>query len=153
MSQEKIVNGPAIISCGFFRTGTTSVCLALEELGIGKCYHPVLMGFHYTFNLMDQLCNSLLKYENNEINFNDIDLDKYYKELGCQVWFDLPFAPYWKEIANYYNSKNNNVKILLTIRDFDGWYKSVLNVFDLVYPWYIKYIPYKYIGGRNYLLF
>lgn len=143
-------NGPLIISAGFFRTGTTSVCLALEELGVGKCYHPVLLGFAHSFKLMNEMSDSLIKFEENEISFDEINIDKYYKKLGCQVWYDVPFAPYWKEISDYYK----NIKIILTIRDFDSWYKSALKSLDLVYPWYVKYMPYtKYTSGNNYLFF
>jgi len=99
----------SVIGAGFGRTGTMSLKLALEQLGVGPCYHMV------------------------EVFKNPKAADWWY-EAGCDPanadWarifegynstVDWPNATYWRELAEAYPQ----AKIILTERDPDQWFTS-----------------------------
>ncbi len=98
-----------IIGAGFGRTGTTSLKLALEKLGFGKCYH------------MEELLKNPegVKYWQKAFNEKKVDWENLF--ITYQSIVDFPGALYYKELADYYSHS----KIILTIRDPEEWYHSV----------------------------
>jgi hypothetical protein len=97
------------ISAGFGRTGTMSLKLALEQLGLGPCHHMIEV------------------IENGEKQvplWNDAlagkpDFDAIYKGYNSAV--DWPSAAFWKELADYYP----DAKIILSSRSAESWYGSI----------------------------
>ncbi|MEM8857647.1 MAG: sulfotransferase family protein [Chloroflexota bacterium] len=107
-----------LIGVGFGRTGTSSTKLALEILGISPCHHMRA--------LIDNQPLSQKWYDvtfNGKRNWDDVF-------AGYQATLDWPAVTYWRELADYYP----NAKLLLTMRDPDSWYdsmvKTVLPVMD-----------------------
>lgn len=96
-----------IIGAGMGRTGTASLKVALETLGIGHCYHmsEVLKNPGYTKDWIDAA-------EGNA------DWDKIFKGYSATV--DNPGCNYWKELADNYPE----AKVILTVRDADKWFDS-----------------------------
>ncbi len=98
-----------VVGAGFGRTGTLSLKVALEKLGVGPCYHMmevfprpehVAMWHRLAFG-------------------NPIDWDELFD--GFQATVDWPSARWWREIAAHYP----DAKVLLSVRDPEAWYKSM----------------------------
>ena len=98
-----------VIGAGFPRTGTNSLKRSLEMLGFTKCYHMKELLTH-----PDQLSF----WQELEATGNT-DWDKLYD--GFQGSVDFPCYPYYKQHLKRYP----DAKVILTVRDFDSWYKSV----------------------------
>ncbi|MDH3740546.1 MAG: sulfotransferase family protein [Hyphomicrobiales bacterium] len=101
----------SLIGAGFGRTGTESMKLALEQLGLGRCHH--MREVIDDENLRDRW--------RKVVNGGPADWDRLFDGFGCTV--DWPSAHYWRELAAHYP----DAKILLTVRSPDSWYKSFSN--------------------------
>ena len=97
-----------VIGAGFGRTGTMSLKLALEELGLGPCYHMAEVFKHEAWDLW---------YEASKDPAH-ADWATIFKGYNSTV--DWPNATYWKELADAYP----DAKIILTERDPDEWFDS-----------------------------
>nr|BAJ05881.1 hypothetical protein [Streptomyces sp. SANK 60405] len=99
-----------IIGAGFGRTGTLSVKAALETLGLGPCYH-MLTAFEEPGHL--RLWNAAGRGER-------VDWTEIFARYESTV--DWPGCDHWETLAKEYP----DAKILLTVRDPEGWYDSFL---------------------------
>jgi hypothetical protein len=98
-----------VIGAGFGRTGTTSLCSALDALGLGPCYH-----------MRDVLVQPPRIRQWLRIGQGaDPDWDQVFAGYGSAV--DWPAAAYWRELAAAYP----DAKLVLTVRDPQAWYDSV----------------------------
>jgi Sulfotransferase domain len=97
-----------VIGAGFGRTGTLSLKLALEELGLGPCYHMIEVNAHREH---DALWLALARGEASD-----------WRPMlqGYASTVDWPTTYVWKELA----AANPQAKIILTLRDPDAWYAS-----------------------------
>jgi len=99
--------GLEIVGAGLGRTGTASLKVALEQLGVGRCYH---MGEV----LQDpSVIGEWLKAADGAPDWDQL-LDGY----GAAV--DYPACTFWKELADYYPTS----KVVLSVRDADSWFES-----------------------------
>ena len=115
-----------VVGAGLGRTGTASIKVALEELGIGRCYH---MG-----EVMQDPTHI-----NHWINAADgkPDWDQFLDNYGATV--DYPACSFWRELADYYP----DAKVLLSVRSAESWFESTnatimsprLNEFISGSPW------------------
>ena len=96
-----------IIGAGMGRTGTASLKVALEALGIGHCYH-----------MTEVLKNPECITDWINAAEGNADWDKIFNEYSATV--DNPGCNYWKELADYYPE----AKVILTVRDSDKWFES-----------------------------
>lgn len=98
-----------VVGTGFGRTGTNSLKLALEQLGLGPCHHM--------FEVRDN--PDLLPYwqaaARGEIPDWEAVFDNY---TACVDW---PSARFWREIAAFYP----DAKVLHSVRPEESWIKSV----------------------------
>jgi hypothetical protein len=99
----------SVIGAGFGRTGTMSLKLALDALGVGPCYHmvevfknPEAAGWWYEAALDPR----------------NADWEKIF--AGYNATVDWPNATYYKELADAYPA----AKVILTERDPDDWFES-----------------------------
>jgi hypothetical protein len=100
-----------IIGAGFGRTGTLSMKYALEQLGVGPCYHmlEVLRNPDH-----DPLWLAALHGE--QVRWEDV--------FGhFQATVDWPAAFFWRELAGAYPE----ARVLLSVRDAERWYTSMSN--------------------------
>jgi len=104
-----------VIGAGFGRTGTLSLKFALEKLGYDKCYHMMEV-----MNHPDHPAKWAAAHRGERIDWND-----FYK--GYQATVDWPSCNLWQTHADYFPE----AKIILTLRDPDSWYKSVMST---IYP-------------------
>ena len=97
-----------VIGAGFGRTGTLSLKLALEELGLGPCYHMIEVNAHPEH---DALWLALARGEASD-----------WRPMlhGYASTVDWPTTYIWKELA----AANPQAKIILTVRDPEAWYAS-----------------------------
>ncbi len=96
-----------IVGAGLGRTGTASLKVALEELGIGRCYHmsEVLQDPKHIDHWMSAA-------EGNP------DWDTWLADYGAAV--DYPACTFWRELAEYYP----DTKVLLSVRSATSWFVS-----------------------------
>lgn len=98
-----------IIGAGFPRTGTTTLKQSLETLVCDHVYH-----------MKELLVNpDRLKYWKELSETGTTDWDSLYDGFDGTV--DFPGYPWYKEHMKRYP----DAKVILTVRDFDSWYKSV----------------------------
>jgi len=101
--------GLAVIGAGFGRTGTESMKLALETLGLGPCYH-----------MKEVLADPERIAVWRRAARGDLpDWEETF--AGYKSTVDWPAAYFWRELSAFYP----DARILLTVRDADGWYDSM----------------------------
>lgn len=99
-----------IIGCGFGRTGTMSMKLALEALGFGPCHH------------MEEVLGDPEKHLHHWLAASKGEAIDWDEALaGYESCVDWPTAAYWRELAAYYP----DAKILLPTRSAESWYNSI----------------------------
>lgn len=101
--------GLRVIGAGFGRTGTNSLKLALEQLGLGPCHHM--------FELRDN--PRQLGYWQAIADGGRPDWDEVFAGYAAQV--DWPGARYWRELAAHFA----DAKVILTTRAPESWFESV----------------------------
>lgn len=101
----------SVIGAGFGRTGTESMKLALQTLGLGPCHH-----------MKEVLPNpEQVALWRSAAQGNLPDWDEVF--AGYRSAVDWPAAYFWRELSEYYPV----AKLLLTVRSADSWYKSMEN--------------------------
>ena len=99
--------GLDIVGAGLGRTGTASLKVALEELGVGRCYH---MGEV----LQDpSVIGEWLKAADGAPNWDQL-LE------GYSAAVDYPACTFWKELSDYYPHS----RVVLSVRDAESWFES-----------------------------
>ena len=132
----------SVIGAGFGRTGTMSLKLALEALGVGPCYHmvevfknPAAPGWWYEAALDPKTA----------------DWGKIF--AGYNATVDWPNATYYKELADAYPA----AKVILTQRDPDDWFDSTqATIFkddiaadaEAAFPKMLRKVVYELFDGR-----
>ena len=89
-----------VFGVGLSKTGTTSMAVAMEELG-------------YTTTHTDRALAHFMHHKHEKL-----DLTGFYDKVDS-VW-DIPTAAYYRELHDAYPS----AKFVLTVRDSDKWYQS-----------------------------
>jgi hypothetical protein len=100
-----------IIGAGLGRTGTSSTKIALEHLGFGTCYHMRELMSHAV----------QLPYWQQALETGTTDWKALF--AGYQASVDYPSALFYQEQIRCFP----DAKVLLTVRDPESWYESVLN--------------------------
>ncbi len=100
-----------VIGAGWGRTGTLSLKYALEKLGFDKCYH-----------MMEVQLNPghaerwIAAHEGEPVDWEDL-FD------GYQAAVDWPTCNFWEAQMEVFP----DAKVLLSRREPEGWYKSIMN--------------------------
>ena len=96
-----------VIGAGYPRTGTSSLKLALEQLGLGPCHH-----------MREIIMNPPSAALWVEAADGHPDWERIFE--GYQSCTDAPGCLFWRELADYYP----DAKILLSVRDPEAWFES-----------------------------
>lgn len=104
-----------LLGAGFPRTGTMSTKAALEQLGLGSCYH-----FITQFERPQDSDVWLAAAQG-----QDVDWKALFADFGCAV--DWPQSAFYKQLMEVYP----DAKVLLNVRDPEAWYTSIAST---VYP-------------------
>ncbi len=99
-----------LVGAGFGRTGTRSIKAALEQLGLGPCYHM--------FEVYEN--PSHVAVWQSAADGEAVDWDALFD--GYRSAVDWPTCTFWKPLAERYPS----AKVLLSVRDPERWYDSVM---------------------------
>ena len=96
-----------VIGAGLGRTGTMSLKLALERLGLGPCYH---------------MAELMMNPERTPLWIAAADGKPDWEAIfaGYRSTTDYPACNYWRELAAAYPK----AKLILTKRDRDKWFES-----------------------------
>jgi hypothetical protein len=111
-----------LIGAGLGRTGTLSLKAALERVGYGPCYHMIEVltaperGRHWL----------------EPGPGGSRDWDAIF--AGYRATVDWPAAAFWRELVERYP----DAKVLLSLRDADRWYESVMNT---IHPAMMRELP------------
>jgi hypothetical protein len=97
-----------IIGAGFGRTGTHSLGLAIEKLGLGPCYH--------TYEIAKNLGHRELWAK--AIAGRPVDWDALF--TGYRSAVEWPAVAFFPEIIGHYPQ----ARVVLTLRDPESWYES-----------------------------
>jgi hypothetical protein len=97
----------AVIGTGLGRTGTMSLKLALEQLGLGLCHHMVEV-----FQRPDSIPLWIAA------DAGKPDWHAIFAEFHSAV--DYPSCKFWRELMAYYP----DAKLIHTVRDPQGWFES-----------------------------
>jgi hypothetical protein len=100
-----------VIGAGFGRTGTASVKAALEELGVGPCYH-----MYEVFGKADHIEQWRRAARGEPVDWHALF-------ANYQSSTDWPACNFWDRQMDAFPE----AKVLLTMRDPDVWYDSVVN--------------------------
>jgi len=98
-----------VIGAGFGRTGTLSLKAALEQLGLGPCYHMLEL-----IQEPARASHWQAALDGEAVDWNDVF-------TGFRSAVDWPAAHFWPQLAAAFP----DAKIILTLRDEDKWYKSI----------------------------
>ena len=97
-----------VIGAGLGRTGTLSLKLALEQLGMGRCHHMMEV-----FAVPGSVVDWRRAGEGEAV-----DWDKMFEGFGAAV--DWPSAEFYAQLADHYP----DAKVILSLRDPESWYAS-----------------------------
>src|ERR1700752_4054595 len=98
----------SVIGAGFGRTGTMSLKLALEQLGLGPCYH-----------MIEVFKNPKAPgYWEAAAHGQPVEWEEVFDGYGSTV--DWPSATFYRELAEAYPA----AKVVLTLRDPKAWFAS-----------------------------
>ena len=96
-----------VIGSGLGRTGTLSLKLALEQLGLGPCHHMVEVFMHPESIPLWVAAGA-----------GKADWPAIFS--GYQSMVDYPGCKFWRELIDYYP----DAKVLHSIRDPERWFES-----------------------------
>ncbi|MBS0409226.1 MAG: sulfotransferase family protein [Proteobacteria bacterium] len=96
-----------VIGTGLGRTGTMSLKLALEQLGLAPCHHMVEVFMHP---------ESVPLWV--EAGRGNPDWDAIFGDYQAMV--DHPGCKFWRELMDYYP----DAKLIHTVRDPERWFES-----------------------------
>lgn len=99
----------SVIGAGFGRTGTLSLKIALERLGLGPCYHMAEVFAHPEH----------VPAWRDAAEGRPVDWDTLLVGYGAAV--DWPACHFWRELA----VRHPQARVVLTVRDAERWYASV----------------------------
>lgn len=111
-------DGIEIVGAGLGRTGTYTLKEALEQLGFSRCYHMTDLFSH----------PEQVSYWQELKDSGKTDWQELFKD--CRAVVDYPGCLYYREIIAAYPG----AKVILTVRDPDIWYESVLRTFYKLRP-------------------
>jgi Sulfotransferase domain len=98
----------SIVGAGLGRTGTMSLKLALEQLGLGPCYH-----------MLEVFKNPAAPaWWEAAADGEPVDWERIFE--GYPATVDWPSATFYKELADAYPK----AKVILTRRDPEAWFAS-----------------------------
>jgi hypothetical protein len=97
-----------VIGAGLGRTGTLSLKLALEQLGLGPCYHMLEV----------RSAPERLEHWNRIAAGEQVDWEEVF--AGFRSTVDWPACNYWRELMARYP----DAKVILSLRDPESWFRS-----------------------------
>ena len=101
-----------VIGAGFGRTGTQSIKVALQQLGFGPCLH-----------MIDMLSGNPEMSDAFREAYDGKPTDWEALVEGWESCMDWPTCSFYKQFIETFP----DAKVILNVRDPEGWYKSCYN--------------------------
>ena len=114
-----------VIGAGFGRCGTMSLRKALELLGYAPCYHMQVTLTHHSH------MNFWVRARAGE----QVDYRRFFRHYRATV--DWPACEFWREILHVFP----DAKIVLNVRDPQGWYDSMAETIWAIQPAFPWWFP------------
>jgi hypothetical protein len=114
-----------LIGAGFGRSGTMSIKAALDQLGVGPCYHMKIAlprFYHLRFFMR--------AWREKKVNWK-----RFFRRYNSVV--DWPTCSFYKEMMDEYP----DAKILLNVRDPEKWYDSMYQTIWAIQPAFPFWFP------------
>jgi hypothetical protein len=105
----------SIVGAGLWRTGTLSLKRAIEELGLGPCFH-----------VLDSTSHSA-EHVSRAYIAGSPDWDDIF--VGYRAAVDMPASLFYGQLAARYP----HAKVILTVRDPGDWYRSTQQLGQLLH--------------------
>ena len=121
-----------VIGAGLGRTGTASIKVALERLGISPCYHML--------ELIEnpQHLDFWMRAADGGVDWEELFVD-------YDGAVDQPACLYWKELSEVYP----DAKVLLSVRDANRWFESTQEtIFAPAFREHIRQTPFGHFLER-----
>jgi hypothetical protein len=112
-----------VIGAGFGRTGTTSLCRALERLGYDPCYQMQVTLKRYTD----------MRFWVRAKAGEPVDYRRFFRRYRATV--DWPSCEFYRELMAAFP----DARVILTLRDPEAWYESMLHTLwpiQSAFPWW-----------------
>lgn len=109
LSEEENETSMKLIGAGYPRTGTLSAKMALEQLGVGPCYH-----FHTLFERPQDIDAWQATADGTRPDWKALFADFH-------AAIDWPVSLFYRQLTQVFPE----AKVVLTIRDGEAWYKSM----------------------------
>ncbi|MFD6099741.1 sulfotransferase family protein [Nocardiopsis flavescens] len=108
-----------VIGAGFGRTGTMSLKVALERLGLGPCYHmrEAIRAPGHKALWLDAAQGA------------PVEWDRVFDGYASTV--DWPACHFWRELTAVYPE----ARVVLTVRDPEPWYRSTRETIYVLSTW------------------
>ena len=100
-----------VIGVGLGRTGTASLKLALEQLGLGPCHHMLEL-----FSRPDDAARWQARARGEAVSWDTL-------LGGFRSTVDWPSVHFWRELVRDFPA----AKVILTVREPNAWYDSISN--------------------------
>lgn len=119
-----------ILHAGFHRSGTASVCLALEMLDMGPVWHGMMVSLPLLFKGIswwtknDCAIFRRLDKHDPEVNFNE-----WFELIQCKSVMDFPTILYWDQIFKQYP----NCKVIVPCFEYKKWHESMVDLTNVLY--------------------
>lgn len=97
----------SVIGAGLSRTGTLSLKFALEQLGVGRCFH-----------MIEMFQNPIVEPFAAAARGEAVDWEQAFEGYAASV--DLPSARFYREQAEAFP----DARVILTVRDPEAWFRS-----------------------------
>ena len=108
-----------VIGAGMPRTGTSSLKVALSELGFDPCYQMLPLLSH----------PEQVNFWSSASKGQKMDWSELFRDYQATV--DFPSYRYYDKLLEYYPK----AKVILTVRDPEEWYESAFNtIYQVVKP-------------------
>ncbi|PFH59214.1 hypothetical protein XA68_12645 [Ophiocordyceps unilateralis] len=118
-----------VLALGLPRSGTYSMASALSQLGLNKPFHGIDIGMNKkAWAIIDQACDASFPVLDsyNGRPFTRAQWDELFKDSEAVTDVGALFAP---QLIEAYPE----ARVILVIRDFDSWLRSMEMLFDLIW--------------------
>jgi hypothetical protein len=116
-----------LIGAGFGRSGTMSIKAALEQIGMGPCYHMKITLYRYL-----HMRFFMRAWSGKKVNWK-----RFFRRYNSAV--DWPTCAFYRELMQVYP----DAKVLLNVRDPEAWYdsmKETIYAIQPAFPWWFPRI-------------
>jgi len=127
-TREERIQDFKVIGAGLGRTGTNSLRMALDILGVGPCYNMSEVIGHNEQWIWKSIGE--LKDKGKKVEWDRVFSGNHFQTYRSTV--DFPTCAYYRELMEYYP----NSKVILSVRKPEKWYNSFYDTIATFSPYH-----------------